>query len=362
MSEKLPPPERTSHPFYMHDMIKDIPGSIKSTIETVRSNNIETDSQGPVVFTGNGTAFYSALMGSQILKFTKAQWKAVQAFELTNYETAPKGVVIGVSHSGITKSTLDALSRAKSTAARVIGVTHFEGRPISKIADKTLVIGNGPDKSTCHTKTYAASASACMEISFRLADSLGNELDSVKKQFHSELLTKLESVITSSENTAKKAVEEMGSASKIFFTGAGPNLVTAREAALKIKESSYLTAEGMELEELQHGPWSAFDAETLVVVISPSGPSQQRAKDLLSASKKIGAKTIFVSDSQGSEADLAIKVPTIHEYLSPFLMIIPLYFFSYFLSVKKGNNPDYLHYLDNRYWNARQTIFPPGTH
>ncbi len=117
----------------------------------------------------------------------------------------------------------------------------------------------------------------------------------------------------------------------------------------------------MELEEILHGPWTTFDDETLVVLIAPSESPRQRPKDLIAASKNVGAKSIVVSDTLDWEADAIFEIPTKHEYLSPFLSVIPLYFFAYFLSVKKGNNPDYLRHLNPRYWEARRKIFPRGS-
>ena len=213
----------------MYDMIYEIPNSIKSTLETVRKSRLEFDLPGPLVFTGNGTASYSSLMGSQVLNLTKTKWRAVQAFELANYEKGSGDVTVGVSHSGITKSILDALSKAKSKGAHVAALTHFHDRPISRVADKSLVIGSGPDKSMCHKKTYAAPAAAVMELSPRMTEALGSELESVRKQFDSDLLSKLEFSIDSTESQARLAFDVLGNASKIFFAAAGPNLVTARE-------------------------------------------------------------------------------------------------------------------------------------
>lgn len=364
LSEKVPTPERTSHPFYMYDMIREIPKGFESTLEVIRESELELASEDPLVFTGNGTAFYAALMGSQILSLSTANWRTIQSFELTNYERRKmnSGMVVGVSHSGITKSTVDGLSLAKSKGAHTIAITHFHDRPISKVADRTLVVGNGPDKSRCHTKTYVDSAAAVLELSLHPTRPLDGDLDNVRKEFESELAHKLESVISTSERPVKKTVSEFVKISKMFFVGAGPNLVTAKEAALKIKESSFLAAEAFELEEILHGPWAVFDGETLVVIIVPSGPSQQRAKDLIAASRRVGAKTMVISDSSDLSADLSILVPSTHEYLFPFVSIIPLYLFAYFLALEKGNNPDFLRYLDPKYWRARQIIFPPGTH
>jgi len=345
-------------------MIKDIPKGFRATLQKLSDFRAET---GParLVFTGNGTAFYSAEMGSQVLELSNLGWRAVQAFELANYENHRGGksvITIGVSHSGITKSTLDALSKAKSQGLKTIGVTHFADRPISKVADKTLVVGDSPDKSRCHTKAYTNSAAAVFELSLAFAQASSPELKSFKKDFETNLADGIESTISQSESGAKKMASELRNISKIYFAGAGPNLVTAREAALKNKEASYLPAEGMELEEILHGPAMSFDKQTLVVVLVPSGPSVERGRDLLAAAKKIGAITMVVSDLADWEAYYRFSIPKTHEYLSPFLSIIPPYLFSYFLAVEKGKNPDYIHYTDPTYWDARTIIFPPGTH
>lgn len=347
-------------------MIREIPQGLRATIKAVTSFAPETGDSGDLIFTGNGTALYSAVMGSQVLGLTRNIWRAEGAFEIANYEPVREKsrtrTVVGVSHSGITKSTLDALSRVKSEGAKTIGVTHFPDRPISEVADKTIVIGDSPDKSRCHTKAYTDSAAAVFALCLAFARPLNQELDGVRKELEMRLADEIESTISSTEASAKSAAKELRDASKILFAGAGPNVVTAREAALKVKESSYLSGEGMELEEMLHGPAMSFNEKTLVVAIIPSGPSVERARDLIAASNKIGASTMVVSDQQGFGADYEIKINGIHEYLSPFLTIIPLYLFSYYLAVENGKNPDYIHYTDPTYWAARTIIFPPGTH
>jgi len=345
-------------------MIKDIPKGFRSTLQVISNFSVEPSASSQLIFTGNGTALYSAMMGSQVLNLSDRDWRAVPAFELANYERLGRKpmVTIAVSHSGITKSTLDALSKAKSNGSKTIGVTHFVDRPISKIADSTLVIGDSPDKSRCHTKAYTNSAAAVFALSLKFAQASSDELQDVKKVFESNLVEEIEATISWSEQHSRKAASELRSISKIFFVGAGPNFVTAREAALKIKEASYLAAEGMELEEILHGPAMSFNKETLVVAIAPSGPSIGRTKDLLTASRKIGAKTMVVSDQSDFDADYVMHINPVHEYLSPFLSVIPPYLFSYFFAVENGKNPDYIHYTDQTYWDARTIIFPPGTH
>ncbi len=354
-------PERTSHPFYTYEMIKDIPKGFRSTLRAI--SDFKAEPSDELVFTGNGTALYSAMMGSQILNLSNLDWCVTPAFELTNYERAGKKsrIAIAVSHSGITKSTLDALSKEKSRGSKTIALTHFADRPISKIADKTFVIGDSPDKSRCHTRAYTNSAAGVFGLALAFAQGQ-EELEIVRREFETQLTDEIESTILRTEEPAKKAASELRNVSKIFFAGAGPNIVTGREASLKIKEASYLAAEGMELEEILHGPAMSFNKETLVVVLAPSGPSVERANDLLAASKKIGGKTMIVSDLSSLGADYEFHINRTHEYLSPFLAIIPLYLFSYFLALENGKNPDYIHYTDQKYWDARNIIFPPGTH
>jgi len=305
-------------------------------------------------------------MGSQILNLSSMDYRAEGGFEITNYGRAHRKdrsrVVFGVSHSGITKSTIEALAKEKSQGSKTIGITHFADRPISKIADRTLVIGDGPDKSRCHTKAYTNSAAAVFGLSLDFVGPLSDELIGVRKYFETRLADEIESTISRMEAPARKAAHDLKNVSKILLAGAGPNQVTAREAALKNKEASYISAEGMELEEMLHGPAMSFNDRTLVVAIAPSGPSVERTRDLISASKKIGASTISVSDVGDLGTDYEFKINQSHEYISPFLSIIPVYLFSYFFAVENGKNPDYIHYTDQTYWDARTIIFPPGTH
>jgi glucosamine--fructose-6-phosphate aminotransferase (isomerizing) len=343
----------------MYDMIKEIPVSFGEVLNQLKELKIPQGNR--ITFTGNGTAFYSAWMGSQVLSELKVPHRVVQSFELEHYLTAGKNeLVVGVSHSGITKSTVDSLRKAKEEKASVIGVTHFSGRPIEEVADLTLVIGNGPDKSRCHTKTYIDSALATATIACTFARSVDRDPIETEKDLIA-LSGMLKQVMTGSEDPAKELVAGLPDLKQVVFAGAGPNLVTAREAALKVKESCYLPSEGIETEEEAHGPWVALDDSSLLVVIAPDGESMARSHDLLTAAKKAGARTVAVSNTEMA-ADHLVLVPRCSEYLSPFLTIIPLYFIAYFLSVRLGNNPDYLRYLNPLYWDGRQIIFPPGTH
>ena len=169
MPNTIPPspvPERTSHPFYTYDMIHEIPTTISKTLRNDRIVPAakKLSERKSFYFTGCGTAFFSAMLGAEPLRPSKIRSLCVPALELEyhNYPVdAFTGVVVADSHSGITKTTVDALKYAPSNGAFGIGITHFLDRPIFNAANETLLIGNSPDNSRCHTKCYVAGAVLC---------------------------------------------------------------------------------------------------------------------------------------------------------------------------------------------------------
>jgi glucosamine--fructose-6-phosphate aminotransferase (isomerizing) len=343
----------------MYDMIGEIPPSFRLALEKVAE--LKVPRRDRAVFTGNGSAFYSAWMGSQVVAGTGFPCEAVPSFELERYrKTSSRDLVVGVSHSGITKSTVDSVRAARGAGAFTVGVTHFEGRPIQQVCDLTAIIGNGPDQSRCHTKTYVDSAAAVAKIGLVNARLCGYETEDYERKLQS-VGDQIGEVVAESDSWARGLVDRLPALNQVVFTGAGPNVVTAREAALKIKESSYLPSEGIELEEEMHGSWVNLDSSSLLVVIAPPGPSTARATDILAAARKLGVGRVAVGDSSLG-ADSSFVLPQTDEVLTPFLAIVPLYFVAYYLSVRLGHNPDYLRYLEPSYWEARKDIFPPGTH
>ncbi|HEY7587459.1 MAG TPA: SIS domain-containing protein [Thermoplasmata archaeon] len=373
----LPPPERTSHPFHMHTMIGQIPDAIRATLRRNEARFAEiahrSRDRTSVVFTGCGTAFFAAMLAERAIASYddgSVASSALQAFELMWYRPrrSPSTLAIGISHSGITRATVDALRVSRERGASTVGITHFEARPIGSVADATILAGNGPDESRCHTKCYVAGAIAGSELGLAFLRARGTNpsgLEDCEEGIRS-LPDLVEKVARSSERDAERLAGTYRKAQDFYFVGGGPNEPTAFEAALKMKESSFVRAEGMELEQMLHGPWISLDHGTVLFVIAPMGPSRDRASDLLLAARKLGVQTVAVT-SEGDEkltsaADFAFEIPAVDEYLSAYLAIIPLYYFAYYASVLRGQNPDYLRYLTPAYWSARHAIFPPGTH
>jgi len=357
-------------------MIYEIPQTIKKTNEIV-SARLETITENlkgksSLYFTGCGTAFFSALLGANVLTLGNGDglnFDCVQALELTNHHPLnARSGTFGISHSGITKTTIDAVQVARSKGSYTIGVTHFAESPLSKAVDETLVVGNSPDKSRCHTKCYAASAIPLTQI--------GIELLKDRQVAHADRLSRIrdellrlpglaESVLAATDSVMRQLAEKNYEKHTFYFAGTGASYPNALEAALKVMETSYVPAQGFQAEQLLHGPWVSLDDKSLVFVIATEERTRQRNRDLIEAATRLGATVIplmYEGEKGLGSVRNGIELPHVDEQVAPYLSIIPLYLFAYYLSLRSGNNPDYLRYLDPNYWEARTIIFPPGTH
>ena len=362
-------PDRTSHPFLTYDMIYEIPATIRETLKNAQLSSVteKLGKKGSFYFTGSGTAFFSAMLGAYPLHSSNFRSECVSSLELQkhDYPFSSETGLVAVSHSGITKATVDALKFGRSKNAFGVGITHYPDRPISQVADETIVVGNSPDPSRCHTKCYVAGAIACAKISIGIsnlkrsgsAKDLAGSLD--------ELPNLTSEVLKSIDSVCKEIADQNCKRARYYIAGSGPNYANTLEAALKIMETSYCSAQGFDTEQILHGPWASIDQDTFLIVLAPRGACYDRNRDLVRAAKIYGASVLAIVDEDDKDISSlcnSIKLPARIESISPYLNIIPLYLIAYYLSVKHGNNPDMLRYLWPRYWEARQIIFPPGTH
>lgn len=345
MTDELPE-IRNAHPYVMYDMMKDIPNGIRATLKIMEKTDYSFLT-GPLYLTGNGTAFHSAAIGAQILHSAGKPWHAVQSYELEKYHE-PSGVVVGVSHTGKTKSTVDSINHS-GKYARTVAVTHYPDTPLGKASDQSIIIGNSPDLSLCNTKAFFDNATAIFQIANRYGK-LDADFDPVLKGIISG--------VSRADDVVKSIAGELTDIDRIFVLGAGPNYYTAREAAQKIKESNHIHAEGIELEEFNHGCTAVVDDRTLVIIIA-TPKVMDRVRDIVRASGTVGTRTLVLN----GEGDYSVETEQFEdEYLTPFVNMVPLYYFAYHLSVARGKNPDYLRFEDKRYLEFDSIIFPPGAH
>ena len=364
---------RSKHPYFMHDMILGQPSALHSTLELCRKEAQDVTSywsgKNKFILTGCGTSFHSALAGSYMFHslFQKTEVEAVQSFELKHYYNTlnPRTLVIAFSHTGNTKTTVDAVSRAAEIGATTIGFTGVKDSIIVSRVNRALVVGDGRELSRAHTKSYTSALLASFflsahylqtQASHRVAESMLEQLNDIPQS--------ILSTINHEEKNIAKLAHDYAKSERFFFLGSGPNHATAQEAALKMKETNYSASEGMELEQFLHGPWVSLKPGTLVFLVAPMGPSHQRNIEFLQVCKDLEIPTVAVTNDKHivEGATYSIFIPDVSEELSPLVYIVPLQLFAYYTAVEKGLNPDFIHYDVGKYWKARNVLFPPGTH
>ncbi len=346
MTDDLPE-RRYGHPYVMYDMLKSSKSGVLKTIDIMEKVDYDF-LKPPYCFTGNGTSYHSAALGSLIIPQERADFRVMQSYELENYANF-SGTVIAFSHTGKTKSTIDAIKKVSKSGVTV-GVSHYKKSPLIESSAYGIVIGDSPDMSLCNTKAFFDNYFAALEISKRIADL---SLDT------RSLAGELDSVINGMEKEAREAAEFIGNNIRnIFVLGAGPMYFAARETAQKLKESTHIHAEGIELEEFNHGCTSVIDDRSAVIIIN-SGKDDRRAAEISKACVKVGTRTLGIN----SDADLSIHVPTKYRLeLRPLLAIGFLYNFCYFMALEMEVNPDLLRFEDRKYLDFDSIVFPPGAH
>ncbi len=345
MTDDLPL-QRTGHPYIMYDMLRDSYNGVKSTLQIMKKVDVSIF-RSPLTVTGNGTALHSGIAGSQILGKRGLQWKSIQAYELEHFWTA-EGTVMGISHTGKTKSTVDAIKKVSKSAVTV-GLSHFDNTPLLKASKYGIVIGNSPDQSLCNTKAFFDNAFAMLAVSNHFG-SLGLDLDDLAEKFRN--------VLEKADGPMKNMAQGIGKVERIFVLGSGPNFVVAREGAQKIKESTHIHAEGIELEEFNHGCTSVIDDRSLVIIID-SEEDSSRSGDIVKACRYTGTKTAVIN----GQGDSSYSVPEkVDPYIQPILNMVPVYYLAYYMALQYGVNPDYLRFEDKRYLDYDNVVFPPGAH
>jgi glucosamine--fructose-6-phosphate aminotransferase (isomerizing) len=309
---------------------------------------------------GMGTSLNGAIYGEYWLR-TIAQMRTVRAvssFDAVNYglPPAPGGALLVLSHRGWKLYSARAVAEARAAGvvtAAICGQGPDEG---ARQADH-LLLTTEQEQSAAHTKSLTTAMALLFELALELrAQAGGGELEMRRLRGEFAALPELMRRRLADDSRERDAAEQLRNYRRIVVLGGGPNYPTAREISLKLKETSFLYAEGMQVEEFLHGPISAADRDTLVVIASGGGASGARAEQLANALGEIGAERLGVYTRAGSAlagaVDLGIQVEGEDEALSPFALLLSLQLFTYWMAVKRGCNPDLAHRDDARYVRA----------
>lgn len=296
-----------------------------------------------------GTSWHAALIGKQLLEtYTDIPVDVEYASEFRYRKPVLRqsDVVIAISQSGETADTLAAIELAQSKGAFVYGICNAVGSSIARITDAGAYTHVGPEIGVASTKAFTGQVT----VLTMLALSLGRKRGLIRSEERLKLVQELNSIPDKIEEVLKcdEAVEKLSHiftyARNFLYLGRGYNFPVALEGALKLKEISYIHAEGYPAAEMKHGPIALIDSEMPIVVIATRNEMYEKVLSNIQELKARGGRVIAIvtkGDTQmASIADYIIEVPETMECFEPLLTTIPLQLMSYHIAVCKGRNVD----------------------
>jgi len=306
-----------------------------------------------VIIVACGTSYHAGL----IAKYVIEQWvripvEAITAaeFRYCNPIVGPETLCIAVTQSGETADTLVGIRQAREHGAPVIAITNVVASAITRLCDAVLYLQAGPEIGVVATKTFVTSVTVLYLLGLYLAQQrgrmTGGEVGKVLEALERipDQVQQVLDVATSPDDLIEPLAKRMSHPSSIMFIGRGVGFPTALEGALKLKEISYIHAEGLPAGELKHGSIALLDPDTPLVAVATASHVYEKVVSNMQEVRARDARVIVVA-TEGDEAirqhaDDVLYVPATMEALSPLLAIIPLQLFAYHAAVARGCNVD----------------------
>jgi len=297
-----------------------------------------------------GSAAYASAVGSHALQAwtgLPARWNIGSEFRYDPPPLDERTLIISVTQSGETADTLAPTRLARQRGCPVIAITNTVGSAITREADAVLFLQAGPEIAVVATKTYVTQVVTLLLVAARLAKVLGR-LDPQHERLLVEGLRDLpaaaERALELNEEPAQRLARHYVGSRGYMYVGRGVTYPAALEGALKLKEVSYVHAEGYAAGELKHGPISLLDAQVPLVAVATRSAVHDKLISNLMEGRARDARVIAVA-TEGDEriravADDILWVPASQELLSPILAIIPLQLFAYHTAVARGTDVD----------------------
>ncbi len=302
-----------------------------------------------ILIVGCGTSWHAGLVGEYLIEELAripVEVEYASEFRYRNPVIHEKDVVIAISQSGETADTLAAIELAKSKGATIIGICNVVGSSISRATDAGSYTHAGPEIGVASTKAFTSQVTLLILLALRLAHLKGTI--SVTKFHH--LLNEMETLPEKVEKAlqtndiVKDLARVYTYARNFLYLGRGYNYPVAMEGALKLKEISYIHAEGYPAAEMKHGPIALIDHEMPVVVIATNRGTYEKVVSNIQEIKARNGKIIaIVTEGETIVKDIAdyvIEIPDTEEVFNPIIATIPLQLLAYHIAVMRGTNVD----------------------
>lgn len=302
-----------------------------------------------ILITACGTSWHAGLIGKYLIEeFCRipVEVEVASEFRYRNPVINPGDILIPISQSGETADTLAAMDLAREKGAFIYGVCNVVGSSIARGTDSGTYTHAGPEIGVASTKAFTTQVT----VLIMMALTIGRELKTLSEQRYKKIVTELTNINSKIEEifTLNQEIETMASvftyARNFMYLGRGYNYPVALEGALKLKEISYIHAEGYPAAEMKHGPIALIDEEMPVVVVTPKLRTYDKVVSNVQEIKARKGKIIAIVTKGDVDikkmADFCIEIPDTEECLTPLLTVIPLQLLSYYVATKKGRNVD----------------------
>ncbi|MEZ4384679.1 MAG: glutamine--fructose-6-phosphate transaminase (isomerizing) [Nannocystaceae bacterium] len=349
---------------FKHFMLKEIHEQPRAIAETIAGCGFGEDDaagafagidlgslreRGRLILLGCGTSWHAALTGKYLIeRLARLRVEVDLASEFRYRDPIVTGddLVIAISQSGETADTLAALKEAKSRGARSLAICNVVGSTITRVADQVLHTRAGPEISVASTKAFTTQ----LTVLTLLAIHLGRLTGALPEARASELVDGLRDLPRQVDNllaqgaAIRTVARRYVTARDCLYLGRGLGFPVALEGALKLKEISYVHAEGYASGEMKHGPIALIDEQVPVIVVALQGPGYQKVVSNLEEVRARGGRIIAVAtmgdQAIGDVADDVLLVPAVAEELTPIVASVPLQLLAYHFADLKGTDVD----------------------
>jgi glucosamine--fructose-6-phosphate aminotransferase (isomerizing) len=350
---------------YEHFMLKEIMEQPDTVFDCLRGKLLAAEGQiimsgidkhlpafqqaARIMIVACGTSWHAGLVAEYLIEtFARIPVEVEYASEFRYRDPVihPGDIIIAISQSGETADTLVALESAQSKGAFIFGVVNAVGSSIARLSDAGAYTHAGPEIGVASTKAFTGQLAVLLMMALKLGKARGTLAD---KEYAS-LLLELEQVpgkireILNNQEQIKTLAEKYKDARDFLFLGRGYNFPIALEGALKLKEISYIHAEGYPAAEMKHGPIALVDDQLPVLFVATKDACYEKIVSNMQEIKARKGKVIAIVSKGDSIipglADDVIEVPEVHESIAPLLNVIPLQLLSYYTGVAKGLDVD----------------------
>ena len=301
-----------------------------------------------IILTGCGTSWHSALVGEYLIEELARIPVSVEYASELRYRNPPidnNTLVFGITQSGETADTLAALRETKRKGHRTLAICNVVGSSIAQAADGGVYLHAGPEIGVASTKAYTSQCCVLAMLALYFGRMRHLSFESGKRIIEemNELPNAVKKALTCAEQ-CKEVAKKYQHASTVLYLGRQYNFPTALEGALKLKEISYIHAEGYPAAEMKHGPIALVDEKTPSVFIVPRGTTYDKVMSNMEEVKARGGPVIAVASHDDPQldaiADDVIRIPAVPEILQPIVTVVPLQLLSYHIALLRGCDVD----------------------